>query len=124
MLAIRHGHGPCLPAAEHLYPLQPCRADRKSATLRDKFVAPPTYSRDLSRLEPQHRMERFMATALIVSALGALALTSGIALAAGQPHEMGDHPMGDMTRAQVIQMANTHFDRMDVNKDGKLDRAD
>lgn len=65
-----------------------------------------------------------MATALMISALGALALTSGIALAAGQPHEMGDHPMGDMTRAQAMQMANTHFDRMDANKDGKLDRAD
>lgn len=65
-----------------------------------------------------------MATALMISALGALALTSGIALAAGQPHEMGDHPTGDMTRAQAMQMANSHFDRMDVNKDGKLDRAD
>ena len=65
-----------------------------------------------------------MATALMISALGALALTSGIALAAGQPHEMGDHPTGDMTRAQAMQMANAHFDRMDVNKDGKLDRAD
>jgi Ca2+-binding EF-hand superfamily protein len=65
-----------------------------------------------------------MATALMISALGALALTSGIALAAGQPREMGDHPTGDMTRAQAMQMANGHFDRMDVNKDGKLDRAD
>jgi len=65
-----------------------------------------------------------MATALMISALGALALTSGIALAAGQPHDMGDHPTGDMTRAQAMQMANSHFDRMDVNKDGKLDRAD
>ena len=65
-----------------------------------------------------------MATALMISALGALALTSGIALAAGQPHEMGDHPMGDMTRAQAIAMANGHFDRIDVNKDGKIDRAD
>ncbi|MBA2921155.1 hypothetical protein GON01_15790 [Sphingomonas sp. MAH-20] len=65
-----------------------------------------------------------MATALMISALGALALTSGIALAAGQPHDMGDRPMGDMTRAQAVQMANDHFDRMDANKDGKLDRAD
>jgi len=65
-----------------------------------------------------------MATALMMSALGALALTSGIALAAGQPHEMGDHPMGDLTRAQAIAMANGHFDRLDVNKDGKLDHAD
>ncbi|MFD1612880.1 EF-hand domain-containing protein [Sphingomonas tabacisoli] len=65
-----------------------------------------------------------MATALVVSALGALALTSGIALAAGQPQDMRDHPMGDMTRAQVIEMANKHFDRLDVNHDGKLDRAD
>ena len=65
-----------------------------------------------------------MATALMVSALGALALTSGIALAAGQPHGMGDRPMGDMTRAQAIQMANEHFDRMDANKDGKIDSAD
>ncbi|HEU4969816.1 hypothetical protein [Sphingomonas sp.] len=65
-----------------------------------------------------------MATALMISALGALALTSGIALAAGQPHEMGDHPTGDMTRAQVVAMANAHFDRMDLNKDGRLDRAD
>jgi Ca2+-binding EF-hand superfamily protein len=65
-----------------------------------------------------------MATALMISALGALALTSGIALAAGQPHDMGDHPTGDMTRAQVVAMANAHFDRMDLNKDGRLDRAD
>lgn len=65
-----------------------------------------------------------MATALMVSALGALALTSGIALAAGQPHDMGDHPMGDMTRAQAMQMADARFDRMDSNRDGRLDRAD
>lgn len=65
-----------------------------------------------------------MATALMISALGALALTSGIALVAGQPHEMGDHPTGDISRAQAIQMANSRFDRMDVNKDGKIDRAD
>lgn len=65
-----------------------------------------------------------MATGLIISALGALALTSGIALAAGQPHDPGDHPAGDMTRAQAVAMASSHFDRMDVNKDGKLDRAD
>lgn len=65
-----------------------------------------------------------MATALMVSALGALALTSGIALAAGQPHDMGDHPMGDMTRAQAMQMADARFDRMDANRDGRLDRAD
>jgi len=64
-----------------------------------------------------------MATALMISALGALALTSGIALAAGQ-HDMGGRPMGDMTRAQAVEMANEHFARMDVNKDGKLDRAD
>src|SRR6476661_8819587 len=60
----------------------------------------------------------------MISALGAFALTSGIALAAGQPHDMGDRPMGDMTRAQAVEMANQHFDRMDVNKDGRLDAAD
>ena len=65
-----------------------------------------------------------MATALLMSALGALALTSGIALAAGHPHDMGEQPAGDMTRAQVLAMAGSHFERMDANKDGKLDRAD
>ena len=65
-----------------------------------------------------------MATALLMSALGALALTSGIALAAGQPHGMGDHPAGDITRAQAVEMADQHFTRMDTNKDGKLDRTD
>jgi hypothetical protein len=65
-----------------------------------------------------------MATALIISALGALALTSGIALVAGQPREMGDHPTGDISRAQAVEMANSRFDRMDANKDGKIDRAD
>ena len=60
---------------------------------------------------------------LLVSALGGLAVTSGIALAAAEPG-MPEHPMGDMTRAQAIEMANRHFDRMDVNKDGKLDPSD
>jgi Ca2+-binding EF-hand superfamily protein len=32
--------------------------------------------------------------------------------------------MGDRTRAQAVEMANQHFDRMDVNKDGRLDAAD
>ena len=65
-----------------------------------------------------------MSTALMMSALGALALTSGIALAAAEPRGMGEHPMGDITRAQAEQMAAEHFARMDVNKDGKLDRTD
>lgn len=65
-----------------------------------------------------------MSMALALSALGAFALTSGIALAAAQPHEMGDHPQGDVTRAQAAAMAAKHFEQMDVNKDGKLDRAD
>ena len=65
-----------------------------------------------------------MSMALIMSALGALALTSGISLAAAHPEEMGDHPTGDITRAQAAEMAAKHFDRMDANKDGKFDRSD
>lgn len=64
-----------------------------------------------------------MNMALALTALGALALTGGIAVAAAQP-DMHQRPAGDMTRAQATQMANAHFDRMDANKDGKLDRAD
>ena len=60
-----------------------------------------------------------MSAALILSALGALALTSGIALAAADPM-----PMGDMTRAQALAMADRQFDRLDVNKDGRVDKAD
>lgn len=66
-----------------------------------------------------------MATALVVSALGALAVTSGIALAAAQPQDMRERaPTGDITRAQAMAMAAQRFDRMDVNKDGKIDAAD
>ena len=56
-----------------------------------------------------------MSAALILSALGALALTSGIALAAADPM-----PMGDMAWAQALAMADRQFDRLDVNKDGKI----
>ncbi len=45
-----------------------------------------------------------MSMILIMSAIGALALTSGIALAASQPHETGDHPVGDMTRAKAFEI--------------------
>ena len=65
-----------------------------------------------------------MSMALMMSAMGALALTSGIALAAAQPHDMGDHPQGEVTRAEAVAMAARHFERMDINRDGKLDRAD
>lgn len=65
-----------------------------------------------------------MSMALALSALGAFALTSGIALAAAQPHEMGDHPQGEVTRAQAAAMAAKRFEQMDVNRDGGHDRAD
>lgn len=64
-----------------------------------------------------------MNTTLLASALGALALTSGIAIAAAEPGAPM-HPAGDITRAQAMQMANQHFDRLDVDKDGKLDQSD
>jgi uncharacterized protein involved in high-affinity Fe2+ transport len=69
-------------------------------------------------------MEMRMSAALMVSALGALALSSAIALAAAQPGEMGEHPIGDMSRTQAVQVAGQNFARLDANKDGKLDRTD
>lgn len=66
-----------------------------------------------------------MSTALIVSALGALALTSGIALAATEAPPSGMMaPEGDLSRAQVEARVADHFKRMDVNSDGKLTVAD
>jgi Ca2+-binding EF-hand superfamily protein len=65
-----------------------------------------------------------MSTALIMSALGALALTSGIAFAAGEAPPMGMAPEGDLNRAQVEARVTDHFKRMDVDGDGRLTAAD
>lgn len=65
-----------------------------------------------------------MSAALIMSALGALALTSGIALAAAEAPPLGMAPEGDLTRAQVEARVDEHFKRMDVDGDGKLTPAD
>lgn len=61
-----------------------------------------------------------MSVALIISALGGLAVASGIAIAAAHP----GHDGGEMTRTQAAEKAGEHFARMDANNDGKLDRAD
>lgn len=58
-----------------------------------------------------------MAMALWLTAFGALALTSGIALAAGQPE---GQPAHDMTRAEAQAHADAMFDRIDVNHDGTI----
>ncbi len=57
-------------------------------------------------------------------ALSATALAfSGAALA--DHHKGGEHmPMGDVTRAQAQQLAESRFDKMDANKDGMLNEAD
>ena len=61
-----------------------------------------------------------MTTTKLTLALSAAALMlSGTAYAA--PGMMGG---ADMTRAQAQQMATKMFDRMDANKDGKIDSAD
>lgn len=66
-----------------------------------------------------------MSTALIVSALGALALTSGIALAAVETPKGGAMaPDRELTRAQVEARVSEQFKRMDVDADGRLTPAD
>jgi hypothetical protein len=66
-----------------------------------------------------------MSTALIVSAFGALALTSGIAFAAVEaPKGAAFAPDRELTRAQVEARVAEQFKRMDVDSDGKLTPAD
>lgn len=64
-----------------------------------------------------------MSMALWMSALGALALTSGIAVAAVELPK-GDQPVGDLTRAQVEARVTQAFERMDADEDGRLTPAD
>lgn len=65
-----------------------------------------------------------MSTALVISALGALALTSGIAFAAVEAPKAALTPDGDLTRTQVEARVADQFKRMDVDGDGKLTAAD
>lgn len=77
------------------------------------------------------------ASFLLTGALGALILGGGVAIAQNDGAIMPDAParapmamMGDanrdgnLTRAEMTAAAQAAFDRMDVNKDGKLDKAD
>jgi len=64
-----------------------------------------------------------MSMALIMSALGALALTSGIALAAAEAPGAAQ-PGGEMTRAAVVERVAARFTRMDADGDGQLTAAD
>lgn len=66
-----------------------------------------------------------MSTALIVSALGALALTSGIAFAAVEaPKGAALEADRELTRAQVEARVAARFERLDADRDGKLTPAD
>lgn len=60
-------------------------------------------------------------TAIGLATLAAALVGTGVAVAA--PGDMRQPP-ADMTRAQASAKANERFDRMDANKDGKLDAAD
>lgn len=58
-----------------------------------------------------------------IASLAAIAAALGVTAAVAAPGGMR-HPLADMTRAQASAKAGEHFDRMDANKDGKLDAAD
>ena len=50
---------------------------------------------------------------LVMSALGALALTSGIALAAAQPYDAGDNDQPDVIPATAVALAGRHVQHID-----------
>lgn len=58
---------------------------------------------------------------LALAATLALASTAGATVAAAQSAE---RPAGDLTRAAFAERAGKMFDRMDANRDGRLDPAD
>lgn len=56
-----------------------------------------------------------MSMVLMMSALGAFALTSGIALTAGEPPAASDDQAGDMMDAPGVQAAMMHYARPRAN---------
>jgi hypothetical protein len=65
-------------------------------------------------------MKKTLTLGLSIAALA----VAGTAVAQNAPANRGDWANKTMTRAEVQAHAGTMFDRMDTNRDGKLDQAD